>query len=304
MKLPERVELCEVGPRDGFQYEDTIIPTDLKVETIRCLAKAGLPRIQVTSFVHPKWVPQMADAEEVVSRLPQAGGVIFSGLALNLRGVERAHESGLKAVDISIATWDEHSLDNANMTVDAALAQAIGMVELAMSYGMEAQIGFQTVFGFRSPGDTPVKRVVEMVRRFASLGVESISLADTTGMANPRAIAERVRAVQDVSGGIPIVLHLHDTRGLGLANVYEALRCGVTRFDTALAAMGGCPFIAGAAGNIATEDTAYLLEQLGIETGVDVAAVAACSRRITAFLGKKFPGKLYQIVADQWSEPG
>lgn len=297
MKLPERVELCEVGPRDGFQFEDKFIPTDLKVETIRGLAEAGLPRIQVTSFVHPGWVPQMADAEEVVARLPEASSVRFSGLALNRRGVERAHASGLKAVDISIATWDEHSLDNANMRVDDALTQAMEMVELAVSYGMEAQIGFQTVFGFRSPGDTPLNRVADMARRFSSLGVESISLADTTGMANPTMIAERVRAVQDVIGEIPIVLHLHDTRGLGLANVHEALRCGITRFDTALAAMGGCPFIAGAAGNIASEDTAYMLEQLGIETGVDIAAVAACSRRMATFLEKKFPGKLYQIVA-------
>ena len=304
MKLPERVELCEVGPRDGFQYENKFIPTELKVETIRGLARAGLPRIQVTSFVHPKWVPQMADAEEVVASLPAMSGVTYSGLALNRRGVVRAHQSGLKAVDISIATWDEHSLDNANMTVDAALTQAIEMVELAVSYGMEVQIGFQTVFGFKAPGDTPLERVVEMARRFTLLGVESISLADTTGMANPTTVSERVRAVQDVSGDIPIVLHLHDTRGLGLANVYEALQCGVKRFDTAFAAMGGCPFIAGAAGNIATEDTAYLLEQLGIETGVDIPAVAACSRRITAFLEKEFPGKLYQIVANGGSAAG
>ncbi len=295
--LPEYVELCEVGPRDGFQYEDRLIPTDLKVELIRGLVDAGLPRIQVTSFVHPKWVPQMADAEEVVARLPMQKGVKFSGLALNRRGVERAHDAGLSTVDISIATWDEHSLENTNMTVEAALEQALDMVGLALSYGMEAQIGLQTVFGFKSPADTPMNRVVEMAGRFANLGVASISLADTTGMAHPAMISERVEAVRRVTGGIPIVLHLHDTRGLGLANVYEALQRGVDRFDTSFAAMGGCPFIAGAAGNIATEDTSYLLEQLGISTGIDLAAVAACSRRISDFLGKDFPGKLYRIVA-------
>lgn len=298
MTLPEHVLLCEVGPRDGFQYEEKLIPTELKVELISALADAGVPRIQVTSFVHPKWVPQMADAEEVVARLAPRDDVRYSGLALNRRGVERAHDAGLTAVDISIATWDEHSLDNTNMTIEAALEQAIDMVELAASYGMQAQMGFQTVFGFRSPGDTPIERVVEMASRFAAMGVESISLADTTGMANPSIIAERITAVRRAIGDIPIVLHLHDTRGLGMANVYEALRQDVDRFDTSFAAMGGCPFIRGAAGNIATEDTAYLLDQLGISSGVDISAIAACSKRVAAFLGKEFPGKLYRIVAE------
>lgn len=298
MTLPEHVLLCEVGPRDGFQYEEKLIPTDLKVELISALADAGVPRIQVASFVHPKWVPQMADAEEVVARLSPRDNVRYSGLALNRRGVERAHEAGLAAVDISIAIWDEHSLANANMTVEAALEQAVDTVELAVSYGMQAQMGFQTVFGFRSPGDTPIERLLEMVSHFAERGVESISLADTTGMANPSMIADRVAAVRRVIGEIPIVLHLHDTWGLGIANVYEALRQGVDRFDTSFAAMGGCPFIQGAAGNIATEDTAYLLDQLGISSGVDISAVAACSKRAAAFLGKEFPGKLYRIVAE------
>lgn len=299
MPFPNRVLLCEVGPRDGFQYEEKFIPTDLKVEIIRGLAEAGLPRIQVTSFVHPKWVPQMSDAEDVVAALPEMPGVRYSGLALNRRGVERARDAGLDAVDLSIATWDEHSLDNANMTVVEAVDQALGMIELALRSGMEAQIGLQTVFGFREPGDTPLDRIVDMVERFASLDVESISLADTTGMANPPMIAERVAAVRDVTDGvprdIPIVLHLHDTRGLGMANVYEALRLGVDRFDTSLAAMGGCPFIKGAAGNIATEDTAYLLESLGIETGINRDKIAASSRRIADFLEKDFPGKLYKL---------
>lgn len=295
MPLPNRVLLCEVGPRDGFQYEEKFIPTDLKVEIIRGLAESGLPRIQVTSFVHPKWVPQMSDAEDVVAALPEMPGVRYSGLALNCKGVERAREAGLRAVDLSIATWDEHSLDNANMTVAEAVDQALEMIDLARGSGMEAQIGLQTVFGFREPGDTPIDRILDMVERFASLDVESISLADTTGMGNPQMVAERVTAVRELIGDIPLVLHLHDTRGLGMANVYEALRQGVDRFDTSLAAMGGCPFIKGAAGNIATEDTAYLLESLGIETGVDRDKVAACSRRIKDFLEKEFPGKLYKL---------
>ena len=296
MNLPERVTLCDVGPRDGFQFEEKLIPTDLKVEAIAALADAGLPIIQVTSFVHPKWVPQMADAEEVCRRLPARDDARYTGLALNTRGVERAHAAGLRYVDLSIATHDRHSLDNANMTVAEAVAQAVEMVRRANTYDMQAQMGFQTVFGYTTPGDTPLATVLDMARRFVDLGIESLSLADSTGMANPAMIEERVQAVQEVTGEVPLVLHLHDTRGLGLANVVAALRCGVTRFDTSLAGMGGCPFIPGATGNIATEDTVYLLDSLGVETGIDLDAVAAVSQRVEDFLGKRFSGKMHRLA--------
>ncbi len=296
MELPSRVILCEVGPRDGFQYEYTLIPTDLKVEIIAGLANSGLPRIQAVSFVHPNKVPQMADAEEVVSRLPKVNGVRYSGLALNERGVERAHAAGLQAVDVSIATWDEHSFDNANMSVAEAADAADRMITSALQSGMEVQLGLQTVFGYRKPGDTPLERIRKLVERFADKGLESISLADTTGLANPRLIAERIRAVRETAAEVPIVLHLHDTRGLGMANAYEALRQGVDRFDSSLAGMGGCPFIRGAAGNIPTEDVVYLLDSLGIFTGVNLDTVSACSRKVASFLGKRFPGRVYEIA--------
>ena len=296
MSLPDRVELCDVGPRDGFQFEDQFIPTDLKVEIITALAEAGLPRIQVTSFVHPDWVPQMKDAEAVCERLPTRDDVTYAGLVLNQEGLERAHAAGLSHVDLSIATNDEHSRNNANRTVDKAVAQAEEMVRDARAHGLEVQMGFQTVFGYRAPGDTPIDRVVEMSRHFAGMDIESLSLADTTGLAHPRMIKKRTRAVQAVLGDTPLVLHLHDTRGLGLANVYAALQVGVDRFDTSLAGMGGCPFIEGATGNIATEDTAYLLDELDIETGVDRAAVGQASLRIESFLGKEFPGKLHRLL--------
>ena len=296
MSLPDRVELCDVGPRDGFQYEDRFIPTNLKVEIITALADAGLPRIQVTSFVHPEWVPQMKDAEAVCARLPAREDVTYDGLVLNRKGLERAHAAGLSHVDLSIATHDEHSRNNANRTVEKAVAQAEDMVHEARAHGLQVQMGFQTVFGYRAPGDTPLDQVVEMSRHFAERGVESISLADTTGLAHPRMIKDRVRAVRRGIGDTPLVLHLHDTRGLGLANVYAALQCGVDRFDTSLAGMGGCPFVEGATGNIPTEDTAYLLDELGIETGVDRSAVGDASLRIESFLDKKFPGKLHRLM--------
>jgi len=296
MNLPAYATLCDVGPRDGFQFEETLIPTDLKVDVITALAEAGVPVIQVTSFVHPKWVPQMADAEEVCRRLPARDGVRYTGLALNVRGVERAYAAGLRYVDLSIATHDRHSRDNANMTGAEAVAQAVEMVRLAGRYGMAAQMGFQTVFGYVAPGDTPLATVLDLAKRFVDLGIESLSLADSTGMANPLMIEERVQAVQAVAADVPLVLHLHDTRGLALANVVAGLRCGVTRFDTSLAGMGGCPFIPGATGNVSTEDTVYLLDAIGVETGIDREAVAAVSRRVEDFLGKRFSGKLHRLA--------
>ena len=312
-RYPDRVELCEVGPRDGFQFEETFLPTDLKLEVIRTLSEAGLPRVQVTSFVHPKWVPQMRDAEEVCERLGlgdapagsgnpggdgSAGtGTVYSGLALNRKGLERALDAGCRQIDLSIATHDRHSLDNANMTVDKAVEEGEAMVRDAVEAGRQVQMNFQTVFGYREPGDTPLERVVELSEHFADLGVESISLADSTGMGNPVSVRKTVGAVREAIESTPLVLHLHDTRGLGLANVVAALECGVDRFDTSLAGMGGCPFIDGATGNIATEDTVYLLDQLGIESGVDRKQVAAASLRVESFLDKQFPGKLHRLHA-------
>lgn len=301
MSLPDSVELCEVGPRDGFQFEDQFIPTDLKVEIITALADADLPRIQVTSFVHPEWVPQMKDAEAVCKRLPAHEDVTYTGLVLNQRGLERARATRLSHVDLSIATHDQHSYNNANRTVETAVAQAEDMVHDAQSDGLQVRMGFQTVFGYQAPGDTPLDQVVDVSRHFAEMGVEAISLADSTGMANPRMIKKRVQAVQAAIGDTPLVLHLHDTRGLGLANVYAALQCGVDRFDTSLAGMGGCPFIEGATGNIATEDTVYLLEEVGLDTGVDRDAVGAASVRIERFLDTEFPGKLHRLM--QRAEP-
>ena len=295
-ELPRHVTLCEVGPRDGFQFEAMPIPTDRKVETITALVEAGLRRIQVTSFVHPKWVPQMADAEEVIRRLPRRDGVVYSGLVLNTKGMERAQAAGLAYVDLSIATNETHARDNVNMTVDEGIAQAEAMLRMAKDAGMDAQLGLQTVFGYAAPGDTPLAQVLDMSKRFLDLGIESLSLADSTGMANPRMIEERVRAVQEMAGDVPVVLHLHDTRGLGLANVVAGLGCGIARFDTSLGGLGGCPFIPGATGNIATEDTAYLLDQLGISTGIDLEKVAAATRRLEDFLGHRFSGKMHRLV--------
>jgi hydroxymethylglutaryl-CoA lyase len=293
--LPDRVTLIEVGPRDGFQFESQIIPIDLKLEIIRGLIDAGLKQIQVTSFVHPAKVPQMADAEELVRRLPESAAVNYSGLVLNTRGVQRAHRAGLTHVEVSISASDTHSRKNTGMTFDGAVAQAREMIRLAHKEDMNIRAGIQCAFGCVYEGAISRQRILHIVRDFVSCGVDAIAISDTTGMANPVAVKKLITMLLPETGSIPMMLHFHDTRGLGLANVLAALQCGITHFDTALAGMGGCPFVPGAAGNIATEDTANLMASMGIATGIDISKVGRCSLRLEELLNKKFPGKIHHL---------
>ncbi|MEE2839298.1 MAG: hydroxymethylglutaryl-CoA lyase [Acidobacteriota bacterium] len=298
MTLPDKVNLIEVGPRDGFQAVSKPIPTDIKVETIEALARAGVRHIQVTSFVHPKWVPQMADAEEVCRRIPATPEVRYRALALNQKGVERAHAAGITRLDLSVSVSETHSHKNANVSVDEALRNLREMVDLARQEDIEVRVGLQCVFGCAYEGPIPSERILDMAEELLSMKADMISLADTTGMANPLQVKQLLSQLLPLTEETPLVLHLHDTRGTGLANLTAALECGVNWFDTALAGLGGCPFIPGATGNIATEDTLYLLHSMGIETGIDLAGVAACSRRLEQFLGRPLPGKMYRL-ADQ-----
>jgi hydroxymethylglutaryl-CoA lyase len=294
--FPSRVTLFEVGPRDGFQFEQTVIPTELKLEMVQGLIAAGLKNIQVTSFVNPRKVPQMADAEELVRRLPKDAGVCFSGLVLNRIGLERACKSGLGTVEISVSASDSHSRRNTGMPLAVAVAQGQELVRMAVREGLQVRASVQCAFGCVQEGPVAQERVHDMLAAFKVSGAHSLALADTTGMATPVTVKRLLRRVLPATGSLPLALHLHDTRGLGLVNLMAGLECGVTRFDTAFAGLGGCPFVEGAAGNIATEDTLYLLAALGVATGVDAAAVARCSRRLAAFLGKTFAGKLYRLA--------
>lgn len=299
-RLPQTIELVEVGPRDGLQREQTILSVAEKVELITHLVDAGLTRVQVTSFVHPRYVPQMADAEEVCAQLPRRPGVRYSGLALNLRGVERAHDAGLDEVDISVSASDAHSRRNANRSLQEALREFEAMYAQARAYGMQVRGGIQCAFGYRAPGDVAPQQVLDIAETHVDLGVDELALADSSGLANPRQVTGLLQRVQSVAGDVPLILHLHDTRGMGLANVLAALQCGAYIFDTAVGGLGGCPFIDGATGNIATEDTAHMLQQMGIETGVDLTRLAGVARRLQARLGKeRLPGKLYALLAPE-----
>jgi hydroxymethylglutaryl-CoA lyase len=292
--LSPHAEIVEVGPRDGWQAEATPIPTAAKVELINALSATGLRRIQVASFVHPQKVPQMADAEEVCARIQRAPGVRYSGLALNVRGVERAAAAGVQQVDISVSASEGHNQKNAGMSVEEGLLQMEAMVRVARATGLSVRAGVQCAFGYTEEAVDP-RRVVGMVRRIVGLGVDELAIADSAGLANPQAVRRLVQELRPMVNPVPMVLHLHDTRGMGLANVLSALRSGVSHFDTAFGGLGGCPFIPGATGNIATEDAVNMLEAMGVKTGVDVARVAEVSRKMEGVLGRRLEGKLYRL---------
>ena len=294
--LPDRATLVEVGPRDGFQFETRLIPTELKLHIIRTLAESGIKQIQVTSFVNPKKIPQMADAEELVRRLPPIDGVTYSGLTLNMHGLERAHAAGIQDVEVSISASDTHSRKNTGMSHKQALEQGVRMVRLASEYHMHVRLSIQCAFGCVYEGNLASSNIIEIIRNFNETGnIEMVCLADTTGMANPRAVRSLVPEVQALVDSAPVALHLHDTQGMGLANVYAGLACGVTYFDTSLGGIGGCPFVDGAAGNIATEDTVNMLEAIGVSTGIDIHTVSSCSQQLAHFLDKPLPGKIYKL---------
>jgi len=296
LNLPEKISLIEVGPRDGFQFEKKIIPTNLKLEIISGLVDAGLKDIQVTSFVHPDVVPQMADAENLIQHLPKNKDVRYCGLVLNEKGVERANLSGLQQIEISISASDTHSRKNAGMPLEKAQEIGKQMIRLAQEYNMEIRAGIQCAFGCVYEGKISKQRVLKIASDFLKMGIETLAVSDTTGMANPFLIKNLIKKLILEVGNTPLVLHLHDTRGLGLVNVMTAMECGVTHFDTSLAGMGGCPFVSGAAGNIATEDTAWLMKSLEIDTGVNISKVATCSQKLEAFFKKKFPGKTHRLI--------
>lgn len=290
--LPAQVELVEVGLRDGLQRETTILSTAQKVQLIEGLVAAGLKRIQVTAFVHLDKVPQMADAEVLCAALPDADGVIYSALALNLRGVERASAAGMRYIDVGISASDAHSRANTGLGLGEARVEFARMVDAARRLGLHVRGSIQCAFGFREAGDVSAPLLLELAREWLDLGVDELALADSAGLANPVQMHDILCDVVALAGPTPLVLHLHDTRGMGMANLLTALKTGVRRFDTALGGLGGCPFIPEATGNIATEDVAHMLGQMGIETGIDLKRSVEVARLAAGMLGRALPGRL------------
>lgn len=299
--FPTRVHLTEVGPRDGFQNENQILPTALKLRLIEGLVEAGLKTIQVASFVNPKKVPQMADSEEIVRLLPKHTDVLFTGLVLNVRGMERALACGIPGIEVSVSASDTHSLRNAGMSRREAIASVNTMIRMAGHWPVvHLRVSIQCAFGYPGEREPQLDNLLEMADTMFGEGVGILCLADTSGMAHPMAIEQTIGGFLKHFGERSIALHLHDTRGLGLVNAYVALQMGIRHFDVSFGGIGGCPFVEGAAGNIATEDTLALLESLGIRSGVDPVRVGLCSWELSDVLGRPLPGKIYRLYRESW----
>lgn len=294
--LPLSAEIIDVGLRDGLQTQEKYVPVDMKVAIAERLIAAGVRRIQVTSFVNPRLVPQMADADAVCARLPQRDDVVYNALVLNVRGLERAHAAGIRHVDTGVPASETLSRMNANSSIEEGMARMAEIVARAHELGMTVRGGVQTAFGCVYEGAIDRGRVVALARRFLAMGVDELSLSDSAGLGNPQQIRRIVQEVLPLAGDTPLVLHLHDTRGMGLANLLSALKSGVRAFDTSFGGLGGCPFIRGAKGNIATEDTVHMLHAMGITTGIDLSGVAAVSRDLEAFFGAELPAKMHRLV--------
>ena len=274
--MGETVTICEVGPRDGLQMAKSIMPTATKIEWIRAMAAAGLPEIEVGSFVPPKLIPSMADTGEIVRAVRDLPCVIVA-LAPNLKGAQWAAEAGARRVTIPVSVSEGHSRANTNRTTAEAVAEVRRVVEWAREdrRGLEVEGAMSTAFGCSIDGVVSTARVVEVAAALAETGADMIAMADTVGYAHPAQIKEVVRAVRAEIGDKLEGLHLHDTMGLGLANALAGLEEGIRSFDASLAGLGGCPFAPGASGNIVTEDLAFMLESMGFDTGIDLDRLVA-----------------------------
>jgi hydroxymethylglutaryl-CoA lyase len=291
MTLPvARVELTEVGMRDGFQMEDRILPTDVKVAVGESLLRAGVKRLEATSFVSHA-VPQLADAAEVVGRLKGRGARI-AALAPNRRGAIRAAEAQADEIVVFVSASETHNLANIRRPIDASLAGLIEIADIASANGVALAGSVATAFGCPFEGDVAPQAVLRILQRYAALGIRNIALGDTTGMATPPLIERLCEAIRRELPQLQISLHFHNTRGLGLVNVMAGLELGVARYESSIAGMGGCPFAAGATGNVCTEDLVYLLDEIGIASGIDLQALLETARMVQTLIGRTLPGQV------------
>lgn len=298
---PTGVDLIEVGPRDGLQNEPSCLSVDEKVAFIRRLADCGLKRIEVASFVNPRRVPQMAGAEEVVTRLGPMEGVTRIGLVLNVRGARRAIACGIDELGAVATASDAFGLRNQGRTSAETVADVAGIAEAARAAGTPVQAAIAMAFGCPLQGPTAVARVVDMAKRLGDLPIVELVLADTVGLAVPAQVSDLFGAVAEATPHLPLRAHFHDTRGMGAANVWAAIQAGVRSIDASVSGLGGCPFAPGASGNVATEDVVWMLDRSGHPTGVALADLLEVSRGISRRLRRTAASALSRIAA---AEPG
>lgn len=292
MSLPARVTMREVGARDGIQSLGAFVPTEHKIEIANLLARTGLSRVEVTSFVSPKAVPQMADAEQVMAGIERPAGVSWEVLVPNVRGAQRALPTRPDRLLVVLAASDAFNLKNIRMTIDDSLASIREIIPMARAAGLPVIAAISTSFGCPYSGDVPEARLHRVIGELLAAGADEISIADTTGMANPLQVERTVANVLDRWPDGRFGLHFHNTRGMGLANVVAGLRAGVTIYDASIGGIGGCPFAPKATGNVSTEDVVHMLHEMGVETGVDLDKLIHCAIRMGEILGSELPGQV------------
>ena len=290
--MGEFVKIVEVGPRDGLQNEKQFVPAATKIELIQRLADAGLPVVEATSFVSPKWVPQMADAADVLAGLQRKAGVSYPVLVPNLQGLERALAAGVQEIAVFTAASDAFNRKNINASIDESLARIQPVVTQALERNLRVRAYVSTVLGCPYQGEVALSEVVRVTQALVQMGCYEISLGDTIGVGTPRKARAMLRACADAVGMSKLAVHFHDTRGQALANTFACLEEGVRVADASVSGLGGCPYANGATGNVATEDLIYMLHGMGFDTGVNLDALIETSRWISAELGREPASKL------------
>ena len=305
--LPQLVRIREVGPRDGFQNEPEVLDTDAKVELIDCLSGTGLSRIEVTSFVRPDVIPQLADAERVLRSIERREGVSYTVLIPNERGLDRGlalmdevRERLFDEVNLFLSASETHNRKNVNRTIEESLAGLERVVGRARAAGLRCEGVISVSFGCPYEGDVPQERVFSIAERLAAAGCEEVAFGDTTGMANPVQVRGFFERARERLAPVELTAHFHNTRGQGLANVLAALESGVESFESSFGELGGCPVPRGATGNIATEDLVSMLHEMGVATGIDLEALLRCARRVQEVLGRPLSGHLLTAGPVDW----
>ncbi len=287
----QRLYIQEVSVRDGFQMEPIFIPTDDKVEFINGISRSGVAKIEVTSFTSPKAIPALADAEAVMCRIDRVPGVVYAALVPNLRGCERALSCGVDEVNLVISASQSHNLANLRMTPAQSLDQ-LAQVARMIDGQARLNVSLATTFGCPFEGDIPLSHVLDTLARFVDIGVDGVSLCDTTGMANPAQVAQVCHEVVQRWPDMVFTAHFHNTRGMGLANALAAAQSGIDRFDASLGGLGGCPFAPGASGNVCTEDMVHMFNAMGYDTGVDLQALLALAAQLPDMVQHDIPGQV------------
>jgi len=287
-ELPSSVSIREVGPRDGLQNEDPV-PTEAKVRLLDALSHTGVRRIEAVSFVHPKAIPQMADADEVWAAAEKVPGVRYSALVPNSRGAERALDAGLRELEVVVSASDTHNRRNVNRSTEESLDDISALITLVHEAGGQCEVIISTSFGCPFEGDVAPSRVASIVDRVVADGADRVAFGDTTGMATPRRVSDVLDAVRRRQADVSMLLHFHNTRGTALANILTALRFGITEYDASVGGLGGCPYAPGATGNVATEEVVHMLHDMGIDTGIDLGALIEAARLAQQIVRKELP---------------